>query len=331
MIILRQKIFTFQDKKAWEELKTATNNFTTLPNGRGKMNARDVVRFKKWAELVDQGRMNEVDWNEAKKVFEHIDLPETARGLEHLSHKYRLIQDPEFQDRYENIMSGDSFRKNMNLNRKLANRADRESYRSNNPAEVYKRYDALIDKNLDRLNETTKLSFPLFEGGEDAIKSSQRRYLLQSNRADKKYRKRGIGGPRTKKYIANILHKDNVSVMTPSQIGRNYFDSRFPNHIYVSSYNPAVLLHEWGHQQNYKRGYYPGFRFTDANDTLSQIAEENMASSRALARIRGGVKRGEVSPGVEKRIRKSLDSALESYTRPGIHKLFGGIKKAVRK
>ena len=30
MKILRQKLFTFQDKKAWEELKTATNNFTTL-------------------------------------------------------------------------------------------------------------------------------------------------------------------------------------------------------------------------------------------------------------------------------------------------------------
>ena len=330
MKILRQKLFTFQDKKAWEELKAATNNFTTLPNGRGKMNARDVYRFKKWAELVDQGRINEVNWNEAKKVFEHIDLPETAKGLEHLSHKYKLIQDPEFQDRYENIMSGDSFRKNMNLNRKLSTRADREAYISSNPYEVYKKYDTLIDRNLDRLNKTYKPSHPLFEGKENILLNAGKRFELQNNRAERKYKKRGIGGPRTTKFIANVLEKDNVFTVIPKP-GQNYFNSMFPDQIYVSSYNPSVFLHEWGHQQNYKRGFDPGFRATDANDALSEIAEENMASSRALARLRSGVKRGEIRPGVERKARKSLDSALATYTRGGANKLFGGIKKAVRK
>ena len=331
MIILRQKHFTTQDKIAWEELKNATNNFTTLPNGRGGMNARDVIRFKKWAELVDQGRMNEVDWNEAKKAFEHIGLPETAKGLEHLSHKYRLIQDPEFQDRYEGIMSGNTFRKNMDLNRKLSIRGDVEAFRSENPTEVYKRYDALIDKNLDRLNKSHKRSFPLlpFENGEDVLSHAQNRYLKQDNRAEKRYNKRGTGR-RTAKFISNTLNKDNV-IPIAAESGRNYFNSLDPSSIYISSKNPAVILHEWGHQQNYKRGFNPGFRFKDAKDTMSQIAEENMASSRALARTRLGIKKGDINPRVEKKLRKSLDSALSSYTRSGASKVFEGIKKAVKR
>ena len=52
MKILRQKLFTFQDKKAWEELKRETNNFKDLPQGRKGMKPRDVFRLQDLADKV---------------------------------------------------------------------------------------------------------------------------------------------------------------------------------------------------------------------------------------------------------------------------------------
>jgi len=324
MIILRQKIFTFQDKKAWEELKAATNNFTTLPNGRGKMNARDVIRFKKWAELVDQGKMNEVDWNEAKKVFEHIDLPETAKGLEHLSHKYKLIQDPEFQNRYENIMSGDRYRKTMKLDHDIVSRYKREASRTNTDIDqVTAKYQKLQDQNLERLNKTYKRGKPLlyaFGGQEhERLWSRDKR---RSVRNDNLGNRRTIG--RSGDLITEELKRLNIRPIFANS--GNYFDPQYPNEITISTRSPFTVLHELGHAQNYRKGYPMG-----DNGALSEFAEENLATSRALARTRYGIKQGKLNPKIEKRIRKAGEDALGTYYHTGINNTLMGIRKIMKR
>jgi len=326
MIILRQKLFTFQDKKAWEELKAATNNFTTLPNGRGKMNARDVIQFKKWAELVDQGRMNEVDWKEAKKVFEHIDLPETAKGLEHLSHKYRLIQDPEFQNRYETMMSGDIYRKAEKLDHDLESRYKREASRPNtNIDQITAKYQKLRDQNIERLNKTHKRGQPLldvFGGVQEHVRLGERDNR-RSDRYDNLSKKRTIG--RSGDFIAKEMRRLNIrprfSIANPG----DYFDPQHPNEITISTRSPFTVLHELGHAQNYRKGY------TTGDSDLSRFAEENLATSRALARTRLGIKQGELNPKIEKRIRKAGEAALGTYYHAGINDTLIGIRKLMKR
>ena len=334
MKILRQKLFTFQDKKAWEELKAATNNFTTLPNGRGKMNARDVIRFKKWAELVDQRRMNEVDWNEAKKAFEHIGLPETAKGLEHLSHKYKLIQDPKFQNRYQDIMSGKEWRRGLSLYRNLSDRKNNEM--RNNPlnaAEIENKYINLINKNQDRFDTSYKLGLPLLDsaGGREIHRDLYVKALHQNDRKNKKYDKRNMSHGRTRKFIDKVLGNEGVEMVKDAE---SQFIPKYPNAIFVSNYSPGTVLHEFGHQNSMGGGGYSN-RVAGINTTysgpLSILAEENVASSRALAKARQGIKTKKLNPKIEKSMRKDLESSFGGYLHHETIKALEGVKKAVRR
>ena len=341
MKILRQKLFTFQDKKAWEELKAATNNFTTLPNGRGKMNARDVIRFKKWAELVDQGRMNEVDWNEAKKVFEHIDLPETAKGLEHLSHKYRLIRDPKFQNRYKSVMSP-GYRRTTALRKNLAKRETREYFdlikkypnmSASDPLanEQITRYNRLQRKNADRFDREYKEITPLlddasgFDAHEKAVNLNNR-IINRKNASANKRR-----GGRSERFLMSCLENDGVTIKQSEPGRRNYFSPTDPNNIYLSTKSPSTGFHEYGHLLNNRKGYIVSPRRLRDSGPLSVFAEENLASSRALAKVRRGIKLGKLNPKVEKRYRGDLETAIKTYYHNGIQHALVGIEKAVKR
>ena len=104
MIILRDKIFTFADRRVLEELKKVTDNFAHSPSTKG-MHARDVFRLKNLTQEISTGVTNKskpkINQKNLEDLANHLGLSETAKNGKHLIQKY---YNPELADRYNRII-----------------------------------------------------------------------------------------------------------------------------------------------------------------------------------------------------------------------------------
>ena len=104
MILLRQKLYTRQDKKVIHELWSATKGFRELPKNYKGMTTRDLYRINKLTRDFDKawnkGKMDAIDWKDVETIAKHMKLPETAKGSKHLIEKY---SNPELLERYKSI------------------------------------------------------------------------------------------------------------------------------------------------------------------------------------------------------------------------------------
>ena len=104
MIILRQRLYTRQDKKVIHELWSATKGFRELPKNYKGMTTRDLYRINKLTKDFDKtwnkGKMKAIDWKDDETIAKHMKLPETAKGSKHLIEKY---SNPELLERYKSI------------------------------------------------------------------------------------------------------------------------------------------------------------------------------------------------------------------------------------
>ena len=104
MILLRQKLYTRQDKKVIHELWANTKGFRKLPKNWEKLTARDYFRLNKFSNgfgrAWTKGDASQIDWQDFKTMMEHMGLSETAKGGKHLIEKYT---NPELLERYRSI------------------------------------------------------------------------------------------------------------------------------------------------------------------------------------------------------------------------------------
>ena len=104
MIILRQKLYTFQDRKVIHELWSNTKRFRNLPAGYENLTPRDLYRINRFTKGFNntwvKRKRNAIDWAEFGVVANHMGLPETAKGAQHLVEKY---SNPELLERYRSI------------------------------------------------------------------------------------------------------------------------------------------------------------------------------------------------------------------------------------
>lgn len=102
-MIIKRKLFTFQDKKVIKELWRTTNGLRELPRGYKNLTPRDVFRLNNATRgyyKVMNGVPDGIDYKELSTVAKHLGLPETAKGAEHLIKKYN---NPELLERYNRI------------------------------------------------------------------------------------------------------------------------------------------------------------------------------------------------------------------------------------
>ncbi len=110
-MIIKRKLFTFQDRKVFRELHRATNGFRELPKGYKNLTPRDVFRLSNVAggyEAVRSGNLGGINYDELRTLATHLDLPETAKGAEHLIKKYN---NPELLERYNRIKTAQKIKK----------------------------------------------------------------------------------------------------------------------------------------------------------------------------------------------------------------------------
>ena len=104
MILLRQKLYTAQDKKVIHELWSNTKGFRKLPKNWEKLNSRDYFRLNNFSNgfntAWNKGDTSKIDWEDFRTMMKHLDLPETAKGGKHLIEKYT---NPELIERYKSI------------------------------------------------------------------------------------------------------------------------------------------------------------------------------------------------------------------------------------
>jgi len=323
MIILRQKIFTFQDKKAWEELKRETNNFKDLPQGRKGMKPRDVFKLQDLAEKVGGGELSKVNWEEARKSFENIGLPETGKGLRHLSHKYQLLHDPEvikrFASRYSDPSSKPIQKKIGTLDREYE--VDRKKLPYKSLSKKYKRLsNSIIGGEFKEVNPISEFINPEEQRG------------LQHKAQINYIGMRKKGNRPVQKHIQKTI---NIPIKVESNRGVNSYTK---DGIILTSdtKSPYTLSHEIGHHKH-RRAYerITGKSINTRNNPLSILANENGATSHALSQLNLLQKQRKIRNKDVITGKKQLEEAYKAYlhnflyytSKIGRRKLYKLIKK----
>ena len=275
MKILRQKLFTFQDKKAWEELKRETNNFKDLPQGRRGMKPKDVFRLQDLADKVERGELSKVNWEEARKSLENISLPETGKGLRHLSHKYQLLHDPEvikrFASRYSDPSSKPIQKKLGTLDREYE--VDRKKLPYKSLSKKYRRLsNSIIDGGeFKEINPISEFINPGEQGG--LLYKARTNYMGMRKR----------GNRPVQKHIQKTI---NIPIKVESNRMVNSYTKNGEIILTPDTKSPYTLAHEFGHHKH-RKAYerISGKPINTRNNPLSTLANENGATSHALSQL----------------------------------------------
>ena len=298
MKILRQKLFTFQDKKALLEFYKATRGLRELPKGRRGMKARDVYRFEDLAQKIDTGDLKGINYEEAGKALEHIGLPETGKGLKHLVRKYRNINDPEFRKRFNRIYNRDIV-DSVTKNRKKIGDDAIVNWVNNN-------FRIVPTKNRKRAFDLLQRSRE--EGIANALKTETYKQDIKESLKDPINLK-------ATKIVKGKLKRINTPIHIQDE-NSFYYTPSDPNKKWIvlkkDSFSPASLAHEGGHAMSYKRQGLDRY-YNNTNGIFNKLAEENMATSRANAIYNASAKRGELPQSIVNVGRDELEDSFGTY------------------
>jgi len=323
MKILRQKLFTFQDKKAFLEFYKATGGLKHLPKGKKGMNARDVYRINDIARKIDYGDLEGINYDEARQVLERMGLPESGKGIKHLIQKYRNIYDSEFQKRFQRIH-------NREVNQ-IKNKYDTKQekvgelnwhYGINYSPRNIDRLEAMSRKLEDQKN-TELAPFVKRRAPKSASKvynSSLSGYEEAGQRLDNidpMKDKDFIPGSEPMNSMNSVFKKlSRVTPKTQIESGNRNSYNTYDDIITVKpGAHPYVLGHEVGHAISSKKGLSTGLEFSG---DIRKLAEENYASSQANAIHNLAVKKGEITPTYAERGEGYLNDAFQTYLNAGV-------------
>lgn len=286
MIILRQRLYTVQDKKVINELWNKTKRFRTLPNYR-KTTARDAFRLDKFSKEFNHawntGDTSKIDWEDFKTLAEHLELPETAKGAKHLIEKY---SNPELIERYKSIKAHKAgLGKEYKRYRKLRSKADRLEKSHKKASEDYikkywddlkhrggkvrpstkkaeerwgkeiKRRDEFLDKSGDKLKELKDKLNGLYKKENAAGKKFGIKQLELTRKASKEADRINKETKRNKK-----LHRDTIRRLRKEGYTITY-NPKESEHVNIETKtvnlhrgtSTAVALHEKNHPKHAKR------------------------------------------------------------------------------
>ena len=310
MKILRQKLFTFQDKKAFLEFYKATRGLRELPKGRRGMKARDVYRFEDLAQKIDAGDLKNINYEEARKALEHVGLPESGKGLKHLVKKYKNINDPEFRKRFNRIYNRDVVENVTKYRKEMSD-------------------DNLVDwVNSNFRTIPTKDRKKAF----DLLQRSKKKGIVNSLKTEtcRQDIKNALKDPinlKATKIIKGKLKRINTPIHIQDE-NSFYYTPNDPNKKWIaikkSSFSPAALAHEGGHAMSYERQGLDRYN-NNTNGIFSRLAEENMATSRADALYNAAVKRGELPQSIANTGRNELENSFGTYFHNSLKNINGNI------
>lgn len=281
MILLRQKLYTRQDKKVIHELWSATKGFRELPKNYKGMTTRDLYRINKLTRDFDKtwnkGKMNAIDWKDVETIAKHMKLPETAKGSKHLIEKY---SNQELLERYKSIKAHKlglgkeyktvkEWKKLKDDIKKMEKKIDK---RALTPAEE-KKYENLMKKrygpgSMDNVSAEVKLKQIDREEGKadkspltmliDALKSKKgspkltisgkQRKLQQA--AGEKFRESKTSNKEMYNRLKKEARKHNKKVTMNDTKNCARLGT---NEIFLSKESDSTLAHELGHHQIYRR------------------------------------------------------------------------------
>lgn len=338
MILLRQKLYTINDRKVFKEIHNATGGFRKLPKKVGGITTRDFFRMDKLSKDIYNG--SKVDWEEFRTLAEHLGLPETAK---HGRHAIEKFSNPELIKRYQSIRAHklgvgkeleelrrlkkehtalqESIRKAEESLKTATTRAEKGKYfEQKKSAEAAlqnwwnnnnRQYHTLADTVRD------KVGFKDFEGinrkiAERGAKGVQD--TIQETRTALK--EIPINNPLANKMMGDI-RKSGINVEEVQQVPGNiamYYPHANTIKVVKEKGQPAVLGHEWGHEKWYKRmrrlyGFEPGL----TENPLYNIPNEGGASLEAYSDMLRRVKQGTATAKDLADTKRLLNSAGKQY------------------
>lgn len=315
MKILRQKLFTFQDKKAFLEFYKATGGLKHLPKGKKGMRARDVYRIKDIAQKIDTRDLEGVNYDEARQILERMGLPESGKGIKHLIQKYKNIYDPEFQERFNRIYNR-SDRRRRKYKKKMA-RVEELQHKYDSPRNKI-RLNKIRGKigeqdYRDRLEDPYTLVYPktLNKIKTVACKEGQGANQRLANRIPIKQEDLNPGTEIRNAFDAVIKKANRVvpeaNLKYSKDAKRNSYYPSANLIVLKPGANSSSFGHEVGHAISNKKellGQYAG---------LNKLAEENYATSQSNAIHNLAVKKGKLSPIYVKRGEEELNDGFITY------------------
>lgn len=233
-MIIKRKLFTFQDKKVIKELWRATNGLRELPKGYKNLTPRDVFRLSNVTRdyyKVMKGDLNGINYEELSTLAKHLGLPETAKGAEHLIKKYN---NPELLERYNRIKASriklsKADEKRLAEYRDLQSRKDKAMAKVDELGEVLDSYAVdyssknwmqqaaereKLDKKYNRLSE--KFDKEWGYGSEN----SDRIYELKDKL--NKVLVKGYISPKTKKRLLEVIKRSQRGLKEAQSYNRRY-------------------------------------------------------------------------------------------------------------
>lgn len=358
MIILRQRLYTFQDQRVIKELHKATNGFRKLPEGFKNLTTKDYFRLSKFAEgfnkSFERGNTKSIDWEEFKIMAEHLGLPETSKGAKHLVEKYN---NPKLLARYRRIQK---LRENPEQKKKLKQLR-----------KEYLKDSRKLDKEW---NNAVERAF-IFENGKmienpEAIAAGEKIEMAQAERARKykqnklqqvsesgaKFYKRQLDSlEKTQKKRNSVQKSDNQNkklfeelkkeaeswgyAVRVSKEGRGSVSPK-RKLIVLESEDPATLAHELGHiKHEYRQGVRQGIdrgkalgidNFNEAFDKqpLGRWEDERGATIEGLASMK--TKKSATEKDIQA-AEDHLKDCFETYYHTGLSKIPGIVAKRTGK
>lgn len=350
MIILRQRLYTRQDKKVIHELWSATKGFRQLPEGFKGMSGRDIFRFNNFAKGFNkawtEGNIEAIDWNEAKTMLEHMNLSESAKGAKHLINKY---SNPELLKRYKSIKAhklgvADKYKELNSLREK-----------QNNIVEKYNKAvgEATSGRGVSKEGEKSIADFENFIESKEKAKLDRLEKQLQKatgitgkptsfEKKQRKLHKKALKESRVLekqdkndklyKEILEKYRKKGYTIIPKSELAKERGTSFISGkEIHLSSNkSPSTLAHELGHSL-YEKSTQPiheiganssGFAGIDPNP-LAVVSDETGATKKGLALTR--IMENATEKDIE-RGSKHLEAAGKTY----YHDMIGGFPGRIR-
>lgn len=329
MKILRQKLFTFQDKKAFLEFYKATGGLKHLPKGKKGMRARDVYRIKNIAQKIDAGNLEGVNYDEARQILERIGLPESGKGIKHLIQKYKNIYDPEFQERFNRIYNQELNQIDKKTKNKLKRTTDLwTKYGISSPRNVHRiaeierkiKKEAEIEKNQFVGRDISRSSGIVNDAADDWVYDAY--YRSRDNPLLFGISKENLTPGTETREAMNAIMKKRRKIVPNIKIEKGSENAYIPTEgriILTPKASSATVGHEIGHAISYKKGLVKDTR--NMNNVIGNLAEENYATSQSNAIHNLAVKKGKISPTYAKNVEDDGDNSFQTYLADGINRI----------